>query len=251
MLQVKSTGTDTIIFEQQFMYIRASDHWLSSNWNPQVISMIPIQTSRTWKMSCVRGHEQTRSTIVSRVSTACHKFRLLLWTLNFSLRQLDNSRTFGIRSKALLTQERQWHQNHLHLGQYPFEDFEWFLQKLWNKPVDINDLILKAGNLCAVSGTICSLETTVVTGDSGDVVMPSIECRPVFPFLPKYRLGHPENYLFLLSKNRYTGSKYPKINKFNFEKNFNGAGSICSQAHASTRLSELCNVRHIQFSNHK
>ena len=29
-------------------------------------------------------------------------------------------------------------------------------------------------------------------------------------FKPKYRLGHPENYLLLLSKNIFTGSKYPK-----------------------------------------
>ena len=32
----------------------------------------------------------------------------------------------------------------------------------------------------------------------------------VLPFKPEYRLGHPENYLFLLSKNIFTGSKYPK-----------------------------------------
>ena len=44
---------------------------------------------------------------------------------------------------------------------------------------------------------------------------------------PKCRLGHPENYLFLLSKNMFVGSKNPKINKFNFEKNFTG-GSISS-----------------------
>ena len=48
--------------------------------------------------------------------------------------------------------------------------------------------------------------------------------------MPKYRLGHPENYLFLLSKNILVGLKYPKINWFNFlilkRKNFtagNGA----------------------------
>ena len=29
-------------------------------------------------------------------------------------------------------------------------------------------------------------------------------------FQPKYRLGHPENYLFLLSINIFTGSKYPQ-----------------------------------------
>ena len=33
---------------------------------------------------------------------------------------------------------------------------------------------------------------------------------PVMCFKPKYRLGHPENYLFLLSQRILLGSKYPK-----------------------------------------
>ena len=37
-------------------------------------------------------------------------------------------------------------------------------------------------------------------------------------FQPKCRWGHPENYLFLLSKNVFIGSKYFKTNQFNFEK---------------------------------
>ena len=37
-------------------------------------------------------------------------------------------------------------------------------------------------------------------------------------FSPKYRLGHPENYLCLLSKKIFSGSKYPKNILFNFEK---------------------------------
>ena len=41
---------------------------------------------------------------------------------------------------------------------------------------------------------------------------------PVLPFWPNYRLGHPENYLFSLSKKIFSGSKYPKIKLFNFEK---------------------------------
>ena len=41
---------------------------------------------------------------------------------------------------------------------------------------------------------------------------------PVLPFKPKYCLGHPENYLFFLSKNMFIGSKYPKNKLFNFEK---------------------------------
>ena len=39
-------------------------------------------------------------------------------------------------------------------------------------------------------------------------------------FQPKYRLGHPENYLFLLSKRVLLGSKYPKKYFINFENNF-------------------------------
>ena len=31
----------------------------------------------------------------------------------------------------------------------------------------------------------------------------------VLPFQPKYRLGHPGKYVFLLSKNIFTASKYP------------------------------------------
>ena len=34
--------------------------------------------------------------------------------------------------------------------------------------------------------------------------------QPVLPFEPKYRLAHPENYLFSLSIKIFFGSKYPK-----------------------------------------
>ena len=34
--------------------------------------------------------------------------------------------------------------------------------------------------------------------------------RSVLLFKPKYRLAHPENYLFSLSKKIFSGSKYPK-----------------------------------------
>ena len=40
----------------------------------------------------------------------------------------------------------------------------------------------------------------------------------VLPFWPKYRLGHPENYLFSLPKKIFSGSKYPKIKLLDFEK---------------------------------
>ena len=43
-------------------------------------------------------------------------------------------------------------------------------------------------------------------------------CWSVLPFLPNYRLAHPDNYLFLLSKKIFSGSKYPKHILFNFEK---------------------------------
>ena len=40
--------------------------------------------------------------------------------------------------------------------------------------------------------------------------------------LPIYRLAHPENCLFTLSKKIFSGSKYPKIVLFNFEKRSTG-----------------------------
>ena len=53
------------------------------------------------------------------------------------------------------------------------------------------------------NGLACALSSTPVA---------------VLLFKPKYRLGPSENYLFLLSKNIFSGSKYPKIKLFNFEK---------------------------------
>ena len=50
--------------------------------------------------------------------------------------------------------------------------------------------------------------------------------RSVKVFQPKYRLGHPENYLFLLSGKIFLGSKYPKIIQFNFEKKFTDRNSL-------------------------
>ena len=44
----------------------------------------------------------------------------------------------------------------------------------------------------------------------------------VLPFWPNHRLGHPENYLFSLSKKIFSGSKYPKIKLFNVEKGSTG-----------------------------
>ena len=38
----------------------------------------------------------------------------------------------------------------------------------------------------------------------------------------KYRLGHPQNYLFLLSKKIFSGSKYPKKTSFHFENRSTG-----------------------------
>ena len=42
--------------------------------------------------------------------------------------------------------------------------------------------------------------------------------RPVLPFDPKHRLGHHEDYQFVLSKRIFTGSKYPENKLINFEK---------------------------------
>ena len=42
----------------------------------------------------------------------------------------------------------------------------------------------------------------------------------MLPLQPKYRLGHPQKNLILLSKNKILGLKYPKKQLFNFEKNF-------------------------------
>ena len=50
----------------------------------------------------------------------------------------------------------------------------------------------------------------------------SQKSRAVVIFWPKYRLAHPENYLFSLSKNIFSGSKYPKKILFNFEKRSTG-----------------------------
>ena len=44
----------------------------------------------------------------------------------------------------------------------------------------------------------------------------------MLPFWPNYGLGHPENYLFSLSKKISSGSKYQKIKLFNFEKGSTG-----------------------------
>ena len=46
-------------------------------------------------------------------------------------------------------------------------------------------------------------------------------------FLPKHRLAHPENCLFSLSKNTFSGSKYPKIILFNFENRSTVACVLC------------------------
>ena len=48
----------------------------------------------------------------------------------------------------------------------------------------------------------------------------------LLPLKPKHRLGHPENYYFLLSKELFIGSKYPKNKLFDFEKNFTGVHAL-------------------------
>ena len=57
-----------------------------------------------------------------------------------------------------------------------------------------------------------------------------------FFFLPKHRLGHPENYLFSLSKQIFSGSKYPKNILFKFENRSTGGAQWSDNAacHTST-----------------
>ena len=51
----------------------------------------------------------------------------------------------------------------------------------------------------------------------------------VLLFQPKYRLSHPEKYLFSLYNKIFSGSKYPKNILFNFEKRNTGKeSSDCS-----------------------
>ena len=70
--------------------------------------------------------------------------------------------------------------------------------------------------------------------------------RSVKFFLPKYRLGHPENCLFLLSiKN--VGSKYQKYILFNFGKNFTGCDSVVKGIHVLCIESYLSIPVHIRL----
>ena len=61
----------------------------------------------------------------------------------------------------------------------------------------------------------------------------------VLPFHPNYRLAHPENYLFLLSKKIFSGSKYPKNILFTFEK-----GSTVLQVCVEVCKRDRCNAGH-------
>ena len=54
------------------------------------------------------------------------------------------------------------------------------------------------------------------------------QCPSVLLFKPKYRLCHPDNYLFSLSKKIFYLSKYPKNISFNFENRSNGALAVLS-----------------------
>ena len=52
--------------------------------------------------------------------------------------------------------------------------------------------------------------------------------QSVLPFWPNYRLAHPKNYLFLLSRKMFSGSKYPKNILFNFEKGSTGCNETAT-----------------------
>ena len=53
----------------------------------------------------------------------------------------------------------------------------------------------------------------------------------VLLFQPKYRIGHPENYLFLLSKKIFFGSKYPISILFIFENRSTAQAPPCVLPH--------------------
>ena len=59
-------------------------------------------------------------------------------------------------------------------------------------------------------GSLYSLSSGVLTASLRDTTVHGLQA--LLPFQPKYRLGHPENYLFLLSKSKFAGSKNPKNN---------------------------------------
>ena len=76
----------------------------------------------------------------------------------------------------------------------------------------------ECGGLPVNIGFVFEGEEEIGSMGLADVVQ--VRSLPVLPFQPKYRLGHPEIFLFLLSKKVLTGSKYPKNRLFSFEKNF-------------------------------
>ena len=64
----------------------------------------------------------------------------------------------------------------------------------------------------------------------------------VLPFWPKHRLGHPENYLFSLSKEIYSGSKYYTNVVYHFEKGSNDLYIYsCNSVHVCDMLVSLIN----------
>ena len=65
---------------------------------------------------------------------------------------------------------------------------------------------------------VCDAAHTLKNGSSKVHLACSLTSYQCFFLSRNYRLGHPENYLFLLSKNLFTGSKYPKNKLINFEK---------------------------------
>ena len=75
-------------------------------------------------------------------------------------------------------------------------------------PVSANQVALLLVWKRCIAG-LCKVST--VSAVIGCTEYKSIGRWSVLPFWPKYRLGHPENYLFSLSKKLFLGSKYPKI----------------------------------------
>ena len=68
-----------------------------------------------------------------------------------------------------------------------------------------------AGLVCVVLGTGGAARALAFgAAQRGASVVIAGRCVPVLFLKPKYQLGHPENYFFLLSKKIFLGAKYPK-----------------------------------------
>ena len=80
----------------------------------------------------------------------------------------------------------------------------------------LSDMLLFSAQWCSDRDSSGEHGPSATTGSAQ--VATNVAVQPMLLFQPKYRLGHPENYLFSLFKKIFSGSKYPKNILFNFEK---------------------------------